>query len=130
MTDRVCVVGAGAFVPTRTISNERIARAIPGWPAERIEEKVGIRERRFLWDFDTETGKAVPPPDDAGIYPACNVDMCEVALNNALSMALTSASELDALFVITCSPDQLNFNHDAMALHQRLGCRPYTFAFV
>ncbi|HEX8824341.1 MAG TPA: 3-ketoacyl-ACP synthase, partial [Archangium sp.] len=40
--------GAGAFVPSRAISNERIAKAFPGWPAERIEERTGIRERRYL----------------------------------------------------------------------------------
>jgi len=51
-TTRVQVVGAGAFVPTRKVSTERIARAIPGWPAERIVEKTGVTERRFLWDFD------------------------------------------------------------------------------
>src|SRR5918997_1669845 len=84
---RVRVVGAGAFVPEQAVSNEEIARAIPGWSAERIAEKLFIEERRFLW-------------------------------------------ELDADVVVTCTPDRLNFSHDAMALHQRLGCRPDAFALV
>lgn len=122
--------GVGSFVPKNTVSNERIAQAIPGWPAERIEEKLGIHERRFLWEFDERTGKAIPPPDDAQLYPACNVDMCEVALREALAMGGVAPGELDAVFVVTCSPDQVSFNHDAMAVHQRLGCRQDTFALV
>ncbi len=86
---RVRFAGVGSFVPRRVVTNERIAAAIPGWPAERIFEKVGIRERRFLWDFDVASGKAVPPPDDAEIYPSCNVEMCELALKRALKMAGT-----------------------------------------
>ena len=125
------VAGAGSFVPKRVISNEKIARAIPGWSAEKIEEKTGIRERRFLWDFDAETGRSLPPPQhDGSFYPASNTDMCEVALRRSLERAGLAATELDAVFLVTCTPDELNFGHDAMALHQRLGCRSDCFAMV
>jgi 3-oxoacyl-[acyl-carrier-protein] synthase III len=124
MKPNVCVVGAGAFVPSRVVSNARIARAIPGWSAERIEDKVGIRERRFLWDIDEVSGRAVPPPEDDGhVYPASNTDMCEVALRRALERAGVEAGGLDALFVVTCTPDAPHFHHDAMELHRRLGMR-------
>lgn len=126
----VRVIGAGAFVPSRAISNERLAAAFPGWSAERILEKTGIRERRYLWDID-ERGRAIAPPeDDRPIYPASNTDMSEVALRRALAQSGVDARELDALFLVTCSPDELNFNHDAMVLHKRLGCRADTFALV
>jgi 3-oxoacyl-[acyl-carrier-protein] synthase III len=128
---RVKFLGVGSFVPRRAISNERIAAAIPGWTAERIEEKTGIRERRFLWDFDEKTGRAVPPPaDDGAFYPANNTDMAEVALRRAMMMARIEAGEIDAIFLITCSPDELNFSHDAMQLHRRLGCREDAYAMV
>ncbi len=131
MTPNVCVVGAGAFVPSRVVSNERIARAIPGWSAERIEEKIGIRERRFLWDIDEASGCAVPPPDNDGhIYPASNTDMCEVALRKALAQSGVDAKELDALFVVTCTPDAPHFNHDAMELHRRLELREDAFGLL
>ena len=124
------VIGVGHFVPQRVVSNERIARAIPGWSAEKILEKTGIRERRFLWDFDTEKGVAIPPPEDEGLYPICNADMCEVAARQALVMADVSASNVDALIMVTCTPDELNFSHDAMELHARLGLRRDAYAFV
>ena len=131
MTPNVCVVGAGAFVPSRVVSNERIARAIPGWPAARIEEKVGIRERRFLWDIDEATGRAIPPPENDGhIYPASNTDMCEVALRKALAQSGVDPKALDALFVVTCTPDAPHFNHDAMELHRRLELREDAFGLV
>ena len=112
------------------VSNERIAKAIPGWSAERILEKTGIRERRFLWDFDTETGIAIPPPEGERLYPITNTDMCEVAVRNALTMADVSASSVDALLLVTCTPDELNFSHDAMELHARLGMRRDAYAMV
>jgi 3-oxoacyl-[acyl-carrier-protein] synthase III len=124
------LIGAGHFVPTRIITNARIARAIPGWTAERIAEKTGILERRFLWDFDTETGVAIPPPEDEALYPICNSDMCEVAVRGALEMADVSASSVDALVLVTCTPDELNFSHDAMELHRRLGMRRDAYAMV
>ncbi len=127
---RVRFRGVGSFVPRRAVGNEKITRAVPGWSPERIEEKVGIRERRFLWDFDPERGIALPPPPDAELYPANNVEMCEVALKAALIQGEVLPAEVDALFVVTCTPDELNFNHDAMALHQRLGLRTDAFALV
>ena len=124
-------LGLGSFVPARKISNERIARAIPGWSAERIEEKTGIRERRFLWDFDEKTGRAVPPPtDDGPIGPVNNTDMAELALRRALDMAELDPKELDAIFLVTCSPDELNFSHDAVELHRRVSCREDCYAMV
>ncbi|MDC0711129.1 3-oxoacyl-[acyl-carrier-protein] synthase III C-terminal domain-containing protein [Stigmatella sp. ncwal1] len=129
-TGAVRIAGAGAFVPSRIISNERIAQAFPGWSAERILEKTGIVERRYLWEL-SEEGRAVPPPeDDLPVYPASNTDMCEVALRRALAQAGLEAQALDALFLVTCTPDELNFSHDAMGLHQRLGCRTDAFALV
>ncbi|TMA21835.1 MAG: 3-ketoacyl-ACP synthase [Deltaproteobacteria bacterium] len=108
-----------------------MAKAIPGWPAERIVEKTGIVERRFLWDFDDRTGQAIPPPEnDGNFYPANNTDMCEVALRQALERAGLPATDLDAIFVVTCTPDEVNFSHDAMELHHRLGCREDAYAMV
>ncbi|MBL8920252.1 MAG: 3-ketoacyl-ACP synthase [Myxococcaceae bacterium] len=127
---RARITGAGHFVPRRAVSNERIARAVPGWTAERIAEKTGILERRFLWDFDDETGVALPPPEGERLYPISNTDMCEVACREALDMAGVSAGAVDALFLVTCTPDELNFSHDAMALHERLGLRSDAYAMV
>lgn len=124
------VIGVGHFVPQRVISNDRIAKAIPGWSPEQIREKTGIEERRFLWDFDSDTGVAIPPPEGERLFPISNTDMCEVAMRQALAMAGVPATQVDALLLVTCTPDELNFSHDAMALHQRFGMRRDAFAMV
>jgi 3-oxoacyl-[acyl-carrier-protein] synthase III len=126
----VRLVGAGAFLPRQVVSNERIASAIPGWSAERIASRTGIQERRFLWDFDEMRGLALAPPDRGHGTPRSNVDMGEVALRRALEMAGLQPSSLDAIYLVTTTPDQLNFCHDAVQLHRRLGCRRDTHALV
>jgi len=124
----VRVVGAGACVPPRVVSNAQIAQAIPGWSAEQILARTGIRERRFLWDVDFSRGLAqgeVPHEDEGP-----NVTLAEGALRQALERAGMRGADLDGLVVVTCSPDQLNFNHDALVLHRKLGMRADAFALV
>jgi 3-oxoacyl-[acyl-carrier-protein] synthase III len=123
-------VGAGAFVPPRVIKNDRITKAIPGWSAERIEARTGIQERRFLWDFDAENGRAIPPAEDSDQWPRSNTDMAEVAVRRALDQAGLKAQDLDGLYLVTTTPDHLNFCHDAVELHRRLGCRSDATAVV
>jgi len=106
-----------------------MVEAIPGWSPEWIEEKTGMRERRFLWDVDVESGVAVAPPLVEGECRT-NTDMCEVALRRALEMAEMDARELDAVLLVTCTPDRLNFSYDAMEVHRRLGCRVDTYALT
>lgn len=127
-TRSVRVVGAGAYVPPRAIGNACIAQAVPGWSPERIEEKTSIRERRFLWDVDPQAGVAVAPTAVGELRS--NTDMCEVALRRALEMAGLDPRELDAVFLVTCTPDRVNFSYDAMEVHRRLGCRVDTYALT
>lgn len=124
---RARVIGTGDFTPALAVSNERIAKAIPGWSPLLIAEKTGIIERRFLLDFDESAGLARRAP--VGTLGS-SVDMAEVASVGALSQAGIDARELDALFFITGTPDRLDFNHDAMALHGRLNMRSDAMALV
>ncbi|MBI4457679.1 3-ketoacyl-ACP synthase [Candidatus Uhrbacteria bacterium] len=120
------IIGAGSFVPDRVIDNDRIVKAIPGWTADQILQKSGIRERRFLWDFDERTGKAIPPPAD--VWPRTGTDMCEAALRLALASARVDANELDALFLVNATADVPDFCHDALQLHKRFGMRSDAYA--
>jgi 3-oxoacyl-[acyl-carrier-protein] synthase III len=116
------IVGAGSYLAPHVVTNEDIARAIPGWSAEKIADKTGLKERRYLWPLDVERGRARDVSAD-GKQPRTATDMGEIALAEALEMASMRASELDALVVVTCTPDQPRFSHDAMELHRRLGGR-------
>ncbi len=72
---------------------------------------------------------AIPPEEDS-LGPNSNTDMCEIAVRRALDMAGMHPSAVDALVMVTCTPDELNFSHDAMALHRRLGMRRDAYALV
>lgn len=124
----VIIAGAGAYVPPRIVDNERLVKAIPGWDADRIAAKTGILARRYLWDFDEETGRTRAPETIAD--PGPTVQVCEPALREALAAAGLEPADLDGLILTTCTPDQTNFSHDAMVLHQRVGMRPEAFALV
>lgn len=126
MRQSTTIVGVGDYTPDQIITNDTMARAIPGWPAELIRERTGIIERRFLCGVDVERGLATPPV--VGLRSNC--DMAELALWDALKVAGMSPQELDALFVVTCTPDQPDFNHDAMELHKRLELRADATALV
>lgn len=122
----VRIVGAGAYLPPRVVKNDRLVQAIPGWTAERIESRTGIAERRYLWDFDAEAGRALVPPEDAEVRS--NTDMAEAAVRQALDRAGLAPAELDGVYLITTTPDELNFCRDAVQLHRRLGLRAEAFA--
>lgn len=124
----VRIAGVGGNVPQHVVTNERLVQAIPGWTEERIVEKTGIRERRYVWDIDELAGKVKLPPAIAD--PGPNVQVAEPALLEALAGAGLAAADLDGLILTTCTPDMPNFSHDAMILHKRLGMRPAAFALM
>jgi 3-oxoacyl-[acyl-carrier-protein] synthase III len=128
----VRIVGAGAYVPAHVVTAKAIASAIPGWPAERIIERTGIVERRYLWPLDVEQGRTVRAPHHAEGDSAVSTatDMAEVALTHALRMSGLPARDIEALVVVTCTPDRPRFSHDAMSLQRRLGLRPNAHCFV
>jgi 3-oxoacyl-[acyl-carrier-protein] synthase III len=128
----VRIVGAGAYLPPHVVTAKAVASAFPGWKAERIVERTGIVERRYLWPLDVEQGRTVraaePEEGHRAVQTAC--DMAEVALANALRMSGLAAGEIEVLIVVTCTPDQPRFSHDAMSLQRRLGMRANAHCFV
>jgi 3-oxoacyl-(acyl-carrier-protein) synthase III len=118
---RVEIMGAGHFVPDRIVTNDEICRMVPGWPPDKLEAKTGIQERRFLWEMDMQSGYPIEPTGEGAIRSG--VDMSQIALERALKMAGIEASDLDALLLVTCTPDEINFGSDAMHLVDRMGIR-------
>jgi 3-oxoacyl-(acyl-carrier-protein) synthase III len=123
-------VGAGAYMPPRVVKNEKLVKAIPGWSAERIEQRTGIAERRYLWDFDADAGVAIEPDAGQPQQLRGNADMVEEALRRALESAGLAASDLDGVYVVTSTPDEINFCRDAVEVHRRLGMRSDAFALL
>ncbi|WP_336214984.1 3-oxoacyl-ACP synthase III family protein [Nonomuraea sp. LPB2021202275-12-8] len=82
----VGVVGLGAYVPERVITNAHVSRWT-GMPEEWIEERTGIVERRYV---------------TAGTATS---DLALVAANEALDGEPDSRERLGALVVATTTPD-------------------------
>ena len=44
---KASISGIAYHLPDRIVTNEELAAQFPDWPAERIEQKVGICERHI-----------------------------------------------------------------------------------
>lgn len=82
----VSLLSAGLALPDRVVSNAELCETLDTTP-EWIEEKTGIRERRFLADDESMTDLAVQ------------------AAERAIRLAGLEARDIDVLIVASSSPD-------------------------
>ncbi len=108
------IIGTGSALPETIITNDDLCRLIgydkvtPDW----ITERTLINERRWA-DFDVVSGTRKP----GGML---DTDLAEEAARKALYNAEVQISEIDALIVITCTPDEPHFSYPATELHRGL----------
>lgn len=100
---RVRILGLGHYLPPRVVTNTDLTR-IMDTTEEWIEQRTGIRERRFV---DSSVGSA-----DLGL----------LAAREALKAAGTRAEDLDLILLSTLSPD-VDFPGSACLLQRGLGVR-------
>ncbi|MEU9603340.1 beta-ketoacyl-ACP synthase 3 [Streptomyces sp. NPDC048057] len=95
------IVGIGAYLPPRTVSNEEIIQDLDTTDAW-IRERIGIENRRFL--------------DDR----LATSDMCVAAARSALADAGVAARDVDVVIVATFTQDQ-PLPSTALTVAQQLG---------
>jgi 3-oxoacyl-(acyl-carrier-protein) synthase III len=83
----VTVLGTGAYLPERTVTNDDMAARVPGASADWNTDRTGILERRYA------------APGEAAS------DLAVHAARNALSQAGLAADELDYIIVSTTTGD-------------------------
>ncbi|MEV0902716.1 beta-ketoacyl-ACP synthase 3 [Actinoplanes sp. NPDC049802] len=83
----VGILGTGSWVPARAVSNEEIARRVPGADPEWIVRRTAIRSRRFA------------APGEA------TSDLAVRAAERALACAGLGPERIDYLIVATSTPD-------------------------
>lgn len=102
------IIGSGVFVPPFVMSNEQLCSYYPNgplpeygqkfnWSPKWIEAKLGIKERRFAFDFDS--GKM-----REGFY---DLDLAENASRNALRDAGIGMKDVDAIIYVSSTPEKL-----------------------
>ena len=98
------ILAIATHLPDQVLSNEALAELYPAWPAAKILDKTGIRERRIAADRETAT------------------DLAEAAANKLFDSKVIARDDVD--FVILCSqaPDYI-LPTSACILQHRLGLR-------
>lgn len=114
------IVGTGSFLPPFIVDNEYYCRFYPGKGAEWIEEKIGIKQRRYGFDFEANKMRE-------GYY---DDDLAEKAAVEALKEADITVNQIDVIIRVTCTAEHLYFPDAGCTLHARLGatkdCAAYT----
>jgi 3-oxoacyl-[acyl-carrier-protein] synthase-3 len=84
---RASIAGTAYYLPERELTNESLAEELPGWPAEKIFEKTGIRSRR------------IAAPDE------CASDLGVRAAQALFARGICAPADVDYLLFCTQTPD-------------------------
>jgi 3-oxoacyl-[acyl-carrier-protein] synthase-3 len=108
-------------LPERVLDNHELARLFPSWPAEKIYEKTGIRERR------------IAAPDETA------ADLAARAAEKLFESGDCSRESIDFLILCTQAPDfilpttacilqdRLGLRRDIGAIDINLGCSGFVY---
>jgi 3-oxoacyl-[acyl-carrier-protein] synthase-3 len=108
-------------VPDRVLTNEELGALYPNWPAEKILEKTGIRERR------------IAAPDETA------ADLAFAAASRLFDEGVVDRDEIDFVILCTQAPDyvlptsacilqsRLGLRRDIGALDVNLGCSGFVY---
>jgi 3-oxoacyl-[acyl-carrier-protein] synthase III len=99
---RSAILGSGHYVPSKIVTNDDLAKLFPT-SDEWIEQRSGIRERRFI--------------EHSGIGAS---DLALPAARMALEQAGRTAKDVDAIIFATLSPDY-GFPGSGVLLQDKLG---------
>ena len=102
-TTRSVIVGVGASLPRRTVTNEELSRTVDT-SDEWILQRTGIKERRIAADDETTAtlglGAAKAALEDAGLKPA-DIDLIILATSTPDHTFPATATEIQAALGIT-----------------------------
>ena len=108
-------------LPERIVSNDELAALFPEWPAQKIEEKLGIVERRIAADAETSG------------------DLAAIAAEKLFAATALQREEVDYIILCTQTPDyllpttacilqdRLKLRTNCGAIDFNLGCSGYVY---
>ena len=112
------------YLPEATLSNDELAALYPGWTADKIQAKTGIRQRH------------VSAPDE------CASDLAAQAVKRLFAETACDPASIDFILLATQSPDytlpttacllqhRLGLPQTAGALDFNLGCSAYVYGLA
>lgn len=121
MPRHAALLDVAGHLPAQVLTNQELADLYPTWPAEKIEAKTGIRERR------------IAGPDELAS------DLAAAAAEELFSRGRADREQVDYVLFCTQSPDyvmpttacllqdRLNLPQSAGALDFNLGCSGFVY---
>lgn len=118
------IAAIATHLPDRVLSNDELAELYPAWPAEKILDKTGIRERRIAAEDET-----------AG-------DLAFHAAEKLFATGDCAREDVDFLILCTQAPDyllpttacllqdRLGLSRDVGALDVNLGCSGFVYGLA
>ncbi|HTS78026.1 MAG TPA: ketoacyl-ACP synthase III [Bryobacteraceae bacterium] len=118
---RACIRSIEYHLPELVLSSARLAEDFPDWPAEKIEAKTGIRERRIAGEGE------------------CSSDLAVAAARKLFAGGACAPETIDYVLLCTQTPDyflpttaclvqeRLGIPTSAGALDFNLGCSGYVY---
>ncbi|GHT20328.1 hypothetical protein FACS189429_8490 [Bacteroidia bacterium] len=112
------------YLPETVLANEQLSAEFPDWTPEKIEEKIGVRERRIAADDETA------------------LDLALAACERIFAENEIGKSEIDFLLLCTQSPDyylptsscilqdKLGLRTDIGAFDFNLGCSGFVYGLA
>jgi 3-oxoacyl-[acyl-carrier-protein] synthase-3 len=118
---KTIITGIEYFLPSKSVTNDDLAALFPEWPAGKIQEKLGIVERRIAAEGETSS------------------DLAVLAAEKLFSRNICSREEIDYVIFCTQTPDyllpttacilqeRLNLPTHCGAIDFNLGCSGYVY---
>ncbi len=118
------IAAIASYLPERVLGNEELAQLYPGWTAEKIFDKTGIRERRIAAPGETAA------------------DLAVAAANRLFDTAAIARDSIDFIILCTQAPDyvlptsacliqeRLGLTTASGALDINLGCSGFVYALA
>lgn len=115
------IAGIATHLPEQILTNDALAMDYPSWPAEKILEKTGIRERRIASDAETAL--------DLGCAAAANLFATGVVARDEIDFLLFCTQAPDHILPSSACimQDRLGLPRSAGALDFNLGCSGYVY---
>lgn len=99
---RAQIVDLAAFLPANTLTNDELAALYPEWPADKIFDKTGVRQRHIAADGETAS------------------DLAYGAALALFARGAVAAQDIDFVILCTQAPDHV-LPSSACVLQHRLG---------
>lgn len=109
------------YLPHKVLDNIQIEREFPEWTVEKIDKKIGIKERHVVADDETASDLAVHAASK--LFGDCGIDRLSIDYVIFVSQSADYFLPTTACLV----QERLGLSHDIAAIDVNLGCSGFVY---